>query len=133
MSLIVPCENGQPRREALYLLPPHGSFGLPFYANLHVPQRPPIPPLMEQMLPSPRCFENQPKIQSDDFLSFLENKAKPMSELNPFATEFSLPKTPPEPTVDTTPTKDSLSYRLIFNDLVEKSLQSIDVITKAAK
>ncbi|CAF3658485.1 unnamed protein product [Rotaria sordida] len=82
----------------------------------------------------------------DDFLTFIEQKTKTktkMPELNPFANEFCF--------VDNkTITKDSSiitngidhhntnnenqsSYRLLFDNLIEKSLESIEAIKKSRK
>ena len=64
----------------------------------------------------------------NDFMSFIEQKTKPISELNPFANEFStnnqnIP----------IPKETNSSYQLIFDNLIEQSLQSIDAIKKASK
>ncbi len=71
-------------------------------------------------------------INSNDFLSFIEQKTKSTSELNPFANEFSLVKNDNNQIVTTNEEKTS-SYRLIFDDLIEQSLQSIEAIKKASK
>lgn len=81
-------------------------------------------------------FSLPPKASGDlvcnDFFSFLEQKAKPMSELNPFASEFSLVKHNRQQLVSA-PTQPTSAYKVIFDDLIESSLQSIDAIKKASK
>lgn len=69
---------------------------------------------------------------STDFLTFIEQKTQGTSELNPYANEFSLGKNSSNPFVSSKHEKIS-SYKLIFDDLIEKSLQSIDAIQKASK
>ena len=68
---------------------------------------------------------------SKDFLTFLEQKSQPIPGLNPFANEFSLGTTPPNGFPSSQQEKPS-SYKLIFDDLIEKSLKSIDAIEKAS-
>ncbi|UJR25214.1 hypothetical protein I4U23_006566 [Adineta vaga] len=81
----------------------------------------------------------------DDFLTFIEQKTKTtaMPELNPFASEFSFvnSKTLSNELPITTNGIDHLpvsnenqsSYRLLFDNLIEKSLESIEAIKKSAK
>jgi hypothetical protein len=70
--------------------------------------------------------------EKNDFLTFIEQKSKPISELNPFANEFSLVKNTNNQIVSMNNEKSS-SYKLIFDDLIEQSLQSIEAIKKASK
>jgi hypothetical protein len=69
---------------------------------------------------------------SEDFLTFIEQKTKRQSELNPFANEFSFVKTPSQQTINNN-NENMSSYKLIFDDLIEKSLQSIEAIKKSSK
>ncbi|CAF2748841.1 unnamed protein product [Rotaria sp. Silwood2] len=83
--------------------------------------------------------------RQDDFLTFIEQKTKTntkIPELNPFANEFCFIN-------NKIPTKDSSiitngidhntnnenqsSYRLLFDNLIEKSLESIEAIKKSRK
>ena len=81
---------------------------------------------------SPVPYKERHDIDRNHFLTFLEQKSKPMSELNPFANEFSLAKNANNQSIIVNNEKSS-SYRLIFDDLIEHSLQSIDAIKKASK
>jgi hypothetical protein len=76
-------------------------------------------------------YEGRYDINSNDFLTFIEQKTKPISELNPFANEFSLTKN--NQIVSMNINEKNSSYKLIFDDLIEQSLQSIDAIKKASK
>ncbi len=77
--------------------------------------------------------EEKNNINPNDFLTFIEQKTKPtISELNPFANEFSLVKNNQIVTNTINEEKYS-SYKLIFDDLIEQSLQSIEAIKKASK
>ena len=81
----------------------------------------------------------------DDFLTFIEQKTKTsivMPELNPLANEFSfensqtLTKDSPITTngLDHPSEQDNQSsYRLLFDNLIEKSLESIEAIKKSQK
>ncbi len=72
-------------------------------------------------------------LHSNDFLTFIEQKTKPISsELNPFANEFSFVKKNTHSNNQIITTNNS-AYRLIFDDLIEQSLQSIEAIKKASK
>jgi len=75
--------------------------------------------------------EEKNDINSNDFLKFIEQKTKPISELNPFANEFSLVKN--NQILTTINEEKCSSYKLIFDDLIEQSLQSIEAIKKASK
>lgn len=82
----------------------------------------------------------------DDFLTFIEQKTKTptiMPELNPLASEFSFENsqtTAQDSTITTNGTdhhqqdqeKES-SYRVLFDNLIEKSLESIEAIKKSRK
>ncbi len=76
-------------------------------------------------------YEGRYDTNSNDFLTFIEQKTKPTSELNPFANEFSLTKN--NQLVSTNTNEKHSSYKLIFDDLIEQSLQSIEAIKKASK
>jgi len=81
----------------------------------------------------------------DDFLTFIEQKTKTtttMPELNPFANEFSFAnnKTLTEDKSITTngidhhtDNENQSSYRLLIDNLIEKSLESIEAIKKSTK
>ena len=81
----------------------------------------------------------------DDFLTFIEQKTKKtttMPELNPFANEFSFVHNKtvtkdsliPTNTIDYNATnKNQSSYRLLFDNLIEKSLESIEAIKTSRK
>ncbi|UJR23676.1 hypothetical protein I4U23_026659 [Adineta vaga] len=66
--------------------------------------------------------------EKNDFMTFIEQKTRPISELNPFANEFSLNNQ-----IIAIPKRTNSSYKLIFDDLIQQSLQSIDAIKKASK
>ncbi len=83
---------------------------------------------------------------NDDFLTFIEQKTKKtIPELNPFANEFSFinNKTLTNELPITTNGIDhhhhlnnenqSSSYRLLFDNLIEKSLESIEAIKQSKK
>ncbi len=108
-------------------------------------QIPPPPPLPLPLSSSSSRQEFDSDNPQDDFLTFIEQKTKTtttMPELNPFANEFSFIN-------DKTLTKDSSittngidhntvdenhsSYRLLFDNLIEKSLESIEAIKKSTK
>jgi hypothetical protein len=78
-------------------------------------------------------YEKKPEIDSNDFLTFIEQKSKPITELNPFANEFSISKNNSENSMIPTSYENMSSYRLIFDHLIEQSLQSIEAIKKASK
>ena len=90
----------------------------------------------------------------DDFLTFLEQKTKTSTtkfpELNPFASEFSFVNTraPTDalqlgtngiddhrhsPPPSTTSAETQSSYRLLFDNLIEKSLESIEAFKRSTK
>jgi hypothetical protein len=71
--------------------------------------------------------EGRYDMNSNDFLTFIEQKTRPMSDLNPFANEFSLPKNN-----QLVPT-NIREKKLMFDELIQKSLQSIDAIKNASK
>ncbi|CAF3425053.1 unnamed protein product [Rotaria sp. Silwood1] len=75
--------------------------------------------------------EKAKDIDSNGFLTFIEQKTKPLSDLNPFANEFSFVKNNNQ--IVTTSIENNSSYKLIFDDLIEQSLQSIEAIKKASK
>jgi hypothetical protein len=127
------------------------SFGPNSNGLLPMPTRTLLPPLMEQhtnlnirefkprpakthssSVTFPIGHKEKNDIDSNDFLTFIEQKAKPISELNPFANEFSLIKNNNNQIVPPT-NETSSSYKLIFDDLIEQSLQSIEAIKKASK
>lgn len=93
-----------------------------------------ISPLMSKNfvtnLPLPSSLmsnEEKDRKNSNDFLTFIEEKTKPVSELNPFANEFSLVQ-------NTKITNEDISsHRLILDNLIEKSIQSIEAIKNASK
>ncbi|CAF0731817.1 unnamed protein product [Rotaria sp. Silwood1] len=81
----------------------------------------------------------------DDFLTFIEQKTKTktkMPELNPFANEFCFGNNK-NLTTDSliitngidhnTNNENQSSYRLLFDNLIEKSLESIEAIKKSRK
>ena len=87
----------------------------------------------------------------DDFLTFIEQKTRTpiasatmMPELNPCAHEFSFANNRTL-TNDSPPTTNGInhqhptnheaqpSYQTLFNDLIEKSLESIDALKKTTK
>ena len=89
----------------------------------------------KELVPKPMSFPiygSRQTNNSTDFLTFIEQKTQTTSELNPYANEFSLGKNSSNPFVLAKHEKIS-SYKLIFDDLIEKSLQSIDAIQKASK
>jgi len=81
----------------------------------------------------------------DDFLTFIEQKTKTtssMPELNPFANEFSFVNNKTltnDSSITTngidhhTDSDNHSSYRLLFDNLIEKSLESIEAIKKSTK
>ena len=81
----------------------------------------------------------------DDFLTFIEQKTSGMTiapELNPFANEFSFVnhKTPVKGALITNNDIDhdvidenQSSYRLLFDNLIQKSLESIEAIKECRK
>ena len=73
--------------------------------------------------------KNERKVESIRFSTFLQEENKSSSELNPFASEFSLGKSDLEvsqPAGQSAPTS-----KIILNDLVEQSLQSIEKASKS--
>ncbi|CAF0933262.1 unnamed protein product [Adineta ricciae] len=108
---------------------------------------------LEQPLLPPRSMSSNSDNLQDDFLTFLEQKTKKSTtkfpELNPFASEFSFVNTrtptnalllesngihdhrhsPPS----TTPAETQSSYRLLFDNLIEKSLESIEAFKRSTK
>ena len=64
-------------------------------------------------------------------LTFIEQKTRPMSDLNPFANEFSLPKN--NQLVLNEWKTTFVEKKLMFDELIQKSLQSIDAIKNASK
>ncbi|CAF0899156.1 unnamed protein product [Rotaria sordida] len=77
--------------------------------------------------------EKKNNIDSNNFLTFIEQKTKSISDLNPCANEFSLVKNNNNNQVVTTSNENNSSYKLIFDDLIKQSLQSIEAIKKASK
>lgn len=149
MPMHFPCGNNNPAGQHIYGATVCPTFGVnynqyfaSFYSNSNgllptpIIERNNIPkPLMpktfvtnSQPKPCLMPYEEKKNINSDDFLTFIEQKAKPLSELNPFANEFSLVKTTKKTTEENTS-----SCRLIFDNLIEQSLQSIEAIKKASK
>lgn len=61
----------------------------------------------------------------------IEEKPKALSILNPSADEFSLPKD--NNTIEDKNNEENLSYKCLFNKLIEQSLQSIEAISKVSK
>jgi len=96
----------------------------PLMNNPPVPLVPPPPPPMIKA-----------REQEDDFLSFIKQKSRPISDLNPFANEFSLMTTAQPSNRQIIPANNSINpaYKLVFDDLIEQSLQSIDAIKKASQ
>ncbi|CAF1533541.1 unnamed protein product [Adineta ricciae] len=98
----------------------------------------PVPPPPRPLMAPP--IANKPNVNlrelprpllsfgRNDFMSFIEQKTKPISELNPFANEFSSSNQ-----IVSIPKETNSSYQLIFDNLIEQSLQSIDAIKKASK
>ncbi|CAF1517197.1 unnamed protein product [Adineta steineri] len=74
-------------------------------------------------------------IDSNNFLTFIEQKTKPISELNPFANEFSVVKNNNNNNnqIITANKENNSSYKLIYDDLIEQSLQYIETMKKASK
>ena len=139
---------------------PFNPYQPPFYPKSHgllptptqgfIPSRPLIATLMDKSptvdvrsiptlplksplsaLQSLMAQENERKIETSDASPLLQEKNKSNSELNPFASEFSLGKSDPEvpqSTIESAPT-----FKLILNELVEKSLQSIEAIGRASR
>lgn len=109
-------------------------FSPAFFANsnglLPTPNRP--GELVPKPLLSTLPYGPRPVNTCTDFLTFIEQKTRATSELNPYANEFSLGRNSSNPFVSNRSEKIA-SYKLIFDDLIEKSLQSIDAIEKASK
>ncbi|CAF2416339.1 unnamed protein product [Rotaria sp. Silwood2] len=97
--------------------------------NLNIRENKRIMPKNNLSLPSD---EKTNDIDSNDFLTFIEQKTKPISDLNPFANEFSLVTNKNNQMVATN-NENNPTYKLIFNDLIAQSLQSIEAIKKASK
>ena len=92
---------------------------------------PPPPPSLNLSSSTLNCEEIKEKHRLGNIR---EQKMKPMYELNPFATEFSfanIDKCDQERTLNAKETISSC--RSIINDLIDKSLQSMDAIERASK
>ena len=81
---------------------------------------------------APVSYKERHDIDRNHLLTFIQQKSQPLSELNPFANEFSVIKNANHQSVGVHNEKTS-SYRLIFDDLIEHSLQSIEAIKKASR
>lgn len=143
----------------------HNPYFSTYYSNqnglLPIPSQTLIPPLIERnksikshesqrIIPkipishvpipsSHKIHEEKKDNNSNDFLTFIEKKAKSKSDLNPFANEFSAIKNNVSNATTNTDEivvmnyESNSSYKGIFDDLIEQSLQSIEAIKNASK
>jgi hypothetical protein len=123
-----------PNPNGLLPTPPRALMLPPTERNKNLNMRENKPIMGKNSLPtsSLMTYEKKNNINPNDFLTFIEQKSKPISELNPFANEFSVPKNNHHQIVPAN-NENSSSYRLIFDHLIEQSLQSIEAIKNASK
>ncbi|CAF2132156.1 unnamed protein product [Rotaria magnacalcarata] len=75
--------------------------------------------------------EDKKDTDSHSTVTFSKQITKPISNLNPFANEFSFVKNNNQ--ILSVCTEKDLSYKTIVDNLIEQSLQSIEAIKKASK
>ena len=84
--------------------------------------------------PNPVCLNLIEQKNCNNLTKLPQENIKKISELNPCASEFSSGSNSLKSSKESTENnKDQSSYRSIFNELIDKSLQSIEAIKNASR